>query len=430
MVTVGEVLSLHIDKPAAGGRMIARAAGQIVFVAGAIPGERVSARVTRVAKGVAYADCLSVEEASPDRRTALTDAACGGSAFAHIDYPRQLAIKAEIVTDGLTRIGRLTPPATVRVAPSQPEGYRMRARLHAQAGRVGFFREGSHELCDPRDTRQLLDETCDVLDAVAGRLRALRLDSIHELEIAENVEASARVVHLIATSALQQSSVSGFDAIAGLSGMVLTAPEPPRQAPETRLVTGDPYVFDRLSIEDAEIVLRRHVRAFFQGNRHLLRTLVSHVMALVPRGAQTLDLYAGVGVFAIAAAVLRQTAVIAVEGDPYAARDLAINADRVGGVEVHHQAVEDFLSRRGSRPEVVILDPPRTGLSREALRRLIDHAAERLIYVSCDVATLARDLRVLVESGYEMRSVDGFDLFPNTPHVETVAHLVRPEASR
>ena len=78
----------------------------------------------------------------------------------------------------------------------------------------------------------------------------------------------------------------------------------------------------------------------------------------------------------------------------------------------------------------MILDPPRTGLSREALRRLIDQAAERLIYVSCDVATLARDLRVLVESGYEMRSVDGFDLFPNTPHVETVVHLVRPEASR
>jgi 23S rRNA (uracil1939-C5)-methyltransferase len=427
-VTVGDLIKLDIDKPAAGGRMIARVDGQVVFVAGAIPGERVVAQVTRVAKGVAYADCISVETASADRRPAFADPACGGSAFAHIDYARQLAIKADIITDGLTRIGRLPPPQPIAVAPSRPEGYRMRARLHVRAGLIGFCREGSHELCDPRPTGQLLDETCDVLEAISSRLRALRLNDVDELEVAENIEASARAVHLTSTSPVKTSIAPHFETVTGLSGVVLTAPDGQGRAPATHLVTGDPYVFDRLTIEQSPVVLRRHVRAFFQGNRHVLPALVSHVMGRLPQGARVLDLYAGVGVFAVAAAASRQASVIAVEGDPYAAGDLAINADRVGNIQVHHQSVEAFLAHSRSHAEVVVLDPPRTGLSPDALRGLIASAASRLVYVSCDVATLARDLRLLTASGYEVRSVDGFDLFPNTPHVETVVDLVRPES--
>jgi len=427
-VTVGDLLTLHIDKPAAGGRMIARLDGQVVFVAGAIPGERVVARVTRVAKGVAYADCISVETASADRRPAFADPACGGSAFAHIDYARQLAIKADIITDGLTRIGRLPPTQPITVAPSRPAGYRMRARLHVRAGLIGFFREGSHNLCDPRPTRQLLDETCDVLDAISGRLRALRLNGVDELEVAENIEASGRAVHLISTSPAKTSDAPRFEAVTGLSGVVLTAPAGPGRVPATHLVSGDPYVFDHLTIEHAAVVLRRHVRSFFQGNRYVLPALVSHVMGRLPQGARVLDLYAGVGVFAVAAAASRHASVIAVEGDPHAAVDLAINADRVGNVQVHHHSVEAFLAHSRSHADVVVLDPPRTGVSPDALRGLIAWAAPRLVYVSCDVATLARDLRQLTASGYEVRSVDGFDLFPNTPHVETVVDLERAKS--
>src|SRR5688572_20226603 len=127
MLSPGQVVSLTIDKPAAGGRMIARADGQVVLVAGAIPGERVQARIERVGKGVAYAETTMVETPSADRRRTDADPACGGCLYAHIEYPRQLQIKSLVIADAFRRIGRLTLPSDVQVAPSPEAGYRMRA---------------------------------------------------------------------------------------------------------------------------------------------------------------------------------------------------------------------------------------------------------------------------------------------------------------
>src|SRR5712691_2351107 len=156
MVTPGQTLSLTIEKPAAGGRMIARVDGQIVLVLGAIPGERVRARIERVGKDVAYADTVAVEEGSSDRRTPFSDPLCGGCLYGYIKYPRQLDIKSLVIADAFNRIGHLPLPGAVRVAASPEEGYRMRARLHLRGQRFGFFREGTHEICDARATRQLL----------------------------------------------------------------------------------------------------------------------------------------------------------------------------------------------------------------------------------------------------------------------------------
>ena len=118
MPSPGDSISLTIDKPAAGGRMIARLDGQIVLVGGAIPGERVTARIERVGKGVVYADTASVDEPSSDRRPVAADPLCGGCLYAHIGYPRQLTIKSEVIADAFARIGRLSLPSAVRVAPS------------------------------------------------------------------------------------------------------------------------------------------------------------------------------------------------------------------------------------------------------------------------------------------------------------------------
>ena len=152
---VGVTLDLLIEKPAAGGAMIARHDGQVILVSGAIPGERVRARLTRVTKGVAHAETVGIDEPSPDRRDAA-DRLCGGCLYAHIAYPRQLTIKSEVIADAFKRIGRIELPAPVTVAASPEEGYRMRARLHARGSRLGFFREGTHDLCDAKTTRQLL----------------------------------------------------------------------------------------------------------------------------------------------------------------------------------------------------------------------------------------------------------------------------------
>jgi 23S rRNA (uracil1939-C5)-methyltransferase len=411
---VGRLLSLAIEKPAAGGRMIARADGQVVLVSGAIPGERVSARIERVGKGVLYADVVAVEDGSADRRPPFTDPLCGGSVYAHIAYPRQLEIKAQVIADAFRRIARLPLAAPVRVAPSRDDGYRMRARLHVRGGRVGFFREGSHELCDARATRQLLPATCDTLEQLAAALRSLGDGPVQAIEVSENIEGSERVVHLDAAEA-KGHSLDALGATPGLTGMTVTP---------SRVVSGEPHVRDALSIGERQIALRRHVLAFFQGNRYLLAPLVSHVAALVADSNHVIDLYAGAGLFSLVAAA-GGARVVAVEGDRISAADLEANALAwSGAVEVRHQPVEAFVAGRHGEAGVVIVDPPRTGMSREALRGALGLGA-RIVYVSCDVATLARDARQIVDGGYALETIDAFDLFPNTPHVECVVQFAK-----
>jgi 23S rRNA (uracil1939-C5)-methyltransferase len=424
MLTAGQTIPLTIEKPAAGGRMIARADGQVVLVADAIPGERVQARIERVGKGVAFAQTLSVEEPSGDRRDPFADPLCGGCVYSHIAYPRQLEIKSEVIADAFRRIGRLELPAAVAVAASPEDGYRMRARLHVRGHRLGFFRENSHDVCDARATRQLLPATSDVLDRLMAAMRSLRLDAVTEIELSENIDASERVVFLGAAAPLDGSTLERLAGTGGLTGLgsVFGA-------------YGSPYVTDSLTIGESSLSLRRHVRAFFQGNRHLIGDLVAHVADRVPIGGAVLDLYAGVGLFSAAAAIIRGARVVAVEGDAFASDDLHANAAACAGqittvrgeVEGIATGVFGAWGRAAGQPavETIIVDPPRTGLSQRAVDTILNLTAPRLVYVSCDVATLARDARRIVDHGYTIDRVDAFDLFPNTPHVETVAVFAR-----
>ena len=424
MLTPGQILPLTIEKPAAGGRMIARVDGQVVLVLGAIPGEQVSARVERVGRGVAYAEVVAIDHASDDRRRVDADPLCGGCLYAHVTYARQLEIKSLVIQDAFARIGHLPLPSAPVVSGSPEAGYRMRARLHVRDGRIGFFREGTHEICEARPTRQLRDDTCDVLDRLAAGLRSLGMAGVREIEVSENLDASERVVHLERTTAAAPRELRGLGLSEGLTG--LTVWSPTTGTARVAVVMGDPHVVDALPLGDVEVRLRRHVLAFFQGNRFLLPSLVSHVVSHVAQGDHVVDLYAGTGLFAVAAARARGARVTAVEGDPTGANDLAFNAASsaaasAGYVSAVHQSVEAFVASPREAPSVLIVDPPRTGMSKEALAGAIGLRASTIVYVSCDVATLARDARQLVDASYSLERVDAFDLFPNTPHVESVA---------
>src|SRR5262249_41435518 len=377
-----------MEKAAAGGRMIARVDGQVVLVSGAIPGERVQARIERVSKGVAYGDTVQVDQPSADRRPPFNDPVCGGSLYAHIAYPRQLEIKAQVIADAFARIAHLPLAAEPGVAASPEEGYRMRARLHVRGRRVGFFREGTHEICDARETRQMLPATGEVIDRLSAALRSVGADPIREIDLSENVDASERAVHFDTADRVDRRVL---EKLGGLDGF-----------------TRGPYVADTLRLGGREVTLRRHVQAFFQGNRYLLADLVAHVVDRVAPGRALVDLYAGVGLFAVAAAVATGAAVAAAEGDPFAAADLPANAAAAGGgIATMKGAVEELLADGsiarhlpGGRADTVIVDPPRTGMSREALDGVVALGAPRLMYVSCDVATLARDARRIVDAGY------------------------------
>ncbi len=415
---IGSELVMAVDKPVAGGRMLGRVDGQVVLVSGAIPGERVRARVGRVARRVAFAETIEVLEASPDRRPPPFDPACGGSLYAHVGYARQLALKSEIMADAFARIAKMALPDGPSLAPSPQSGYRLRARLHVRGGRIGFFREGTHELCDPATAGQLLPSTVDALRRLEIELGAARLVTAASCELCENLGATERVVSLDYGAAAQ--SLAGTAAVEGI-----TALDPGGY--------GSPWVVDAIEVFRRTATLRHHVRAFFQGNRHLLVPLAARVAVHAGEG-DVLDLYAGSGLFSVAIAARGDGAVTAVEGDPFGAADLRINAlPWEGRITVRHMSVEDYLSDAVSSdaPRSVVVDPPRTGLSEEAASGLARLRPGRIVYVSCDVATLARDVKRLVEAGYHVELAEGFDMFPNTPHIETVAVLRRrPDARR
>jgi 23S rRNA (uracil1939-C5)-methyltransferase len=301
----------------------------------------------------------------------------------------------------------------------------MRARLHVRGGRIGFVREGSHDLCDAEGTGQLLPETVAWIRSATGTLGREDLRGLQSIEIAENVPATERACHLEVASGDDLTRYAHLaEGLTGLSAQTGDS-HAPLQLAGSRLVQDDLRVTRGQSV--ATLHLSREVRAFFQGNRYLLERIVSHVVGLVPEGP-VLDLYAGVGLFGLSLAALGHDAVTLVEGDRVSSANLVGNAARLeSSVRVERLSVEHFLhaDRVTRQAETVIVDPPRTGLSPDALAGVIRRQPARLVYVSCDVATLARDARGLVDAGYQLVSLLGFDLFPNTAHVESVAEFVR-----
>jgi len=409
--------------------MIARHDGRIVFVSGAVPGERVRARVERVTKQAIWAEAVEIAEASPDRRQTSVDPACGGLTYAHIAYARQLAIKADIIEDAFRRLGRITIGRVVTVMASPEAGYRLRARLHVHEGRAGFFREGSHTWCDGAATAQLLPETLPAVDAQIAALGKIA-GELEAVTVAENVAASERVLHL---EVKQGSNVTVRDGqIALVPGVTGVTADGGGHRPLP--LAGSATVTDAardLFAGDSPVSLlaawTRHAPAFFQGNRYLTGALVRRVLEWVSADA-VIDLYAGVGLFSVALAA-RGARVMAIEGDRLAAADLSSNAKawraRLNAICAPVESAASSARRAGTTFGACIVDPPRSGLSPEALAQVLSLRTPELIYVSCDPATLARDAAKLIADGYAIDGIEALDLFPNTPHVETVVRFVR-----
>ena len=421
-------LTLTIEKPAAGGRMIARREGQVVLVAGAIPGERVRADVEQVRGGVMYARVSEVIDASPDRRPQICDPACGGSAYAHVSYERQCRLKSDIVQDAFTRIARHHLQQSVPVTPSPEDGYRMRARLHVRGSRIGFFRE------EPRPLRSGADPPTVATDLVdpgrPGGPMAAHAACLPRDRSERNIDASQRALLIDVAEDCTAAEASAL--IAGIHEVDVTGAVVARAGARVLASEGSPYVADTIAVDRnaARVTLRRHVAGFFQGNRFVLQPLIDAVLAQLPRG-RLIDLYAGVGVFGLAWAALDRGTVTTVEGDRQSSLDLAANAEPYGAaVLVASTSIERYVSGSfDARDATILLDPPRTGMSKEAAAAIVQARAPRVVYVSCDVATLARDTRRFLDEGYNIAHVEAFDLFPNTAHVETLVTFAWPSSS-
>lgn len=414
------MIELDIERAVPGGDMLARHEGRVVFVAGALPGERVRAVITRTRGKVAWAQVRDVLTPSPDRRDVHTDPLCGGRTYAHIKYERQLLIKAEVIADAFRRIGKQPLDAPVHVEPSPETGYRIRARLHVNGVQMGFYREGSHVICSAAMTEQLTSSTL----AAAEWLQTTMGPSLQICEsvlLSETVNGDARVLVCATRAGASLKPFVGLMLPDGLTGLVVQSSKGDFVAAGVdQLTDASATLPGAASAGRPSVSWTRRGASFFQGNRFLVGALLDRVLAAAE--GRFVDLYAGVGLFAVSMAARGQSG-IAIEGDPVSAGDLALNAapyeerlgTRVASVEVAVARVP------ATQPDVVVVDPPRTGISTEALAGLITWQAPRIVYVSCDVPTLARDTQRLGAGGYRLTSIEALDMFPNTPHVECVA---------
>lgn len=388
----GEILEVQVERILPGGAGLAHAEGRTILVGLAAPGDRLRVRVERLSGRVAFASIREVLAPSPVRVEPPCPyfGRCGGCDFQQLAYAAQLEAKVAIIRDCLRRVARVEPPGEIPITPA-PAAWRYRSRAQWQADvrrkYLGYFERGTHRICD-------VAECPVIVPALQQRLEDLR--------------------RLLDDDRLPKGEAE-FQAVAGDAGTSVSPPVAQEDEREQRrTIAGEHYRFD--------------ARCFFQINHDLLEPLVGEATREA-QGARAVDLYCGVGLFTLPLA-RRFERVIGVEGNAAACEYARLNlADaELNNATVETAGVGEWLSlyAAGLAPvDFVLLDPPRAGLEPEAVGGLIELRPQNISYVSCDPATLARDLHGLTTGGYRIDSVRAFDMFPQTHHVETVVRLTR-----
>ena len=423
----GDHIVVTIEKGIYGGLGLARHQGQVVLVPRAFRGDRGRVVVESVTRGYARATIEELESPAAERRSSPCPYSdrCGGCAYQEIAYPEQLALKQAILVETLRRGGAPWEGA-LPVVGSPEEGWRTRATLHFRrvGGRLtlGFHRAGTHDVVDVESCLHL---SSTMNRAARSLLQALQQQAglwprLKRLDLAESGDGSELVAllegDLDARAAAGLASVG--DGIPALTGLGAVEGGRPRRFVSLR---GQPYVHATVG----GIKLRAHVRSFFQANRFLVDALVDEVVSLLPAGGTVLDLYAGVGLFALRLAGGAER-VLGAELNGTAVEDARINA-KAAGIEnvrvVEGDVGEALASWRAEAGERIVLDPPRTGAGPDVVEAVAARRPQAVVYVSCDPATLARDLANFRRAGYEADSIRAFDLFPDTAHLEAVVRL-------
>jgi 23S rRNA (uracil1939-C5)-methyltransferase len=428
-VQPGDAIEVTVEKAVYRGLGLARHEGQVVFVPRGRPGDRLRVRVESVTPGYARAVTESVlaEGLAPRPAPCPVFDQCGGCAYQHADYAAQLRMKEDILRESLGRSGVVWDRA-IPVKASPEEAWRTRAAFHLQhaAGtwRLGLHVEGTHRVVDlPRclQISSAMNRTQRALAAALGdkpswarRIAAIEMaESGDGRQLVAALETDMDAAEAPALAALADAApwLTGLGAVVGRERRRVYLP-----------LRGEPYVeTDVLGVR-----LRSHVRSFFQANRFLVEDLARAVVEATPPDGPVLDLYAGVGLFALTLAG-RAHGVYGVEISPTAVEDAHHNARRarLGHVRIEPGDVRRGLAAWRPQPgERVILDPPRTGAGADVVRAVAERKPEAVVYVSCDPPTLGRDLRVFAAQGYGLDSLAAFDMFPDTHHVEAVARLV------
>lgn len=439
------IKTVTIEKLVQGGRGLVRQDGKVMLVRGAIPGETVSLVEGGKHKGVQEATVGKVLVASPDRVAAPCSVyeQCGGCQFQHFRYEAQLVQKRAILQETLARVGKVTVDDLSPVVPSpDPYGYRSTVRFmvfrpakgqkqaqEKEQGQgnglaLGFHREGSHEpvsaagcllAAEPmREAAVLINERL-----TNGKRLSLHLESV---EIRYSVSSGALLLihHTGPAKPDEAQTVFGlFQDLPKLAGQVLVAQN------GKRWVQGQDWIEDRLG----DVTFRISDRSFMQTNWRLAEVLSKTMARWVGplEGVRVLELYAGIGMLGLPLA--RAGALVTeVEANEAALGDCrhAAKVNHIGRCRFRPLTAEAMLAEvQPGEYDLILMDPPRTGLSLDCVQELVRVGTGRLLYLSCDPATLARDLGRLVGEGYRIARMQAFDMFPQTAHIETLVELAR-----
>ncbi|HVT05491.1 MAG TPA: TRAM domain-containing protein [Thermoanaerobaculia bacterium] len=378
---VGALVTAEPVLLVAGGDALARVEGFTLFVPGLYPGDVASVRVTEVKKGFARGEVVEMLKPSEERRVEPCPVAaeCGGCDWTSLRLDAQLRAKKKILLDSLIRVGKFKPEQVPKISihPS-PLNYRLRSRLHRNVrGEVGFFARKSHDVVP-------LSERCEVVGPEV--LRNLR-----------------RLADTSGTSDIETFEREGFFTSVAAEESV-----------------------QEVTIDVEGHSFRLSTSSFFQVNRHLLPKmlqLVSKMAGTTHDRSLAIDLYAGVGFFTLPLAYLFER-VITVEASDTSHRFARRNTESFSNVEARHVTAEHFLGTSKIAAPFIMVDPPRAGLSHEAVTALARQGTEKICYLSCDPVTFARDAALLSRSGWVLHTLDLVDLFPNTHHLETLSSFL------
>lgn len=433
-------MEFEVEKLVYGGDGLARlhsdaqaGPGKAVFIPYTLPRERVEAAIIEQKTGFARARLEQVLAPSPLRISAPCHyfGACGGCHYQHTSYEEQLRLKSDILREQLLRTAKLALDIPIQSYASPPLHYRNRTRFHLRHQpefAIGYFRHGSRELLPVQEcpiSSPLINRALQQLWEL-GKFGSVA-NGIGEIELFANGNEEQLMVDLylgkdkISREILKDFAARLARAMPQIHGIVSFLPASPGRSslPTMDLLHGSPAI----DYHAGRASYRVTAGAFFQTNRHLIDQMTEIVVG-DRRGRLALDLYSGVGLFALLLGK-QFDRVVAVESSPSSSADLRHNAPV--NVKVSSQSVGDYLESATGQlhPDLTVLDPPRSGLGTAVCRRLSGLTSSEIVYVSCDPATLARDLKQLADGGWRVSAMHLVDLFPQTFHIETITVLQR-----
>lgn len=402
------VLEIMLTTHAYGGEAMGRLPdGRAIFVPFALPGERVRVKLVEEKRSFARGELLEVIQPAPERIAPRCPhfGECGGCHYQHLSYEDQLQVKTQILKDQLARIGNLAQaPVEPPIPAPQPFYYRNHIQFHlTPEGTLGFEASRTNQVVPIRE--------CHLPDPRLEEIwRSLQIEPLPGLErVGLRVGAEDEIQLILESSAPEPLEFS--------------VEELPVSA--VHLGPGGCLVLAGSEAIRFEILGRNFqvsAGSFFQVNTRQAEAMVQHLLEILPlEGHPTiLDAYCGVGLFS---AFLAEKAgrLVGIESSPYACQDFAVNLDEFDNVTLYEASAEVVLSSMDFHPNIIVVDPPRAGLGKAALDGLLAQQAPWLAYVSCDPATLSRDARRLVASGYQLLRITPFDLFPQTYHIESIS---------